>query len=162
MTMWECCSVAVMNASLASERRRAYKHGVTEIFIYLSVCLSVYLSIYLPICLSMYLSTYLSVDLSIYLFIISGWDHLTASNYQSFQRTLSLGIYSACNRNEYHKYLHRGKARLALKADNLTVIVSFSTSHIPMGLHGLWQCQMRPSLRGTQKALVACIAMSTK
>ena len=39
------------------------------VVVYLSICLSIYLSIYLPVCLSTYLSIYLSIHQSIYVSI---------------------------------------------------------------------------------------------
>jgi hypothetical protein len=50
-------------------------------------------------------------------------------------RTMTSGVDSASNRNEYQEDSWEVKARLARKADNLTA----STSHTPMGLHGLLQ-----------------------
>jgi hypothetical protein len=63
---------------------------------------------------------------------------------QSFEPHYGPGIDSASNRNEYQEF-SGGKWRPARKADNLTVIcelqctenVGASTSHNPLGLHGL-------------------------
>jgi hypothetical protein len=66
---------------------------------------------------------------------------------QSFQPYKALGVHSAPNRNDDQKQTRmflRSRARRARKADNLTAIcepivgsVGSSTSHNPIGLHGL-------------------------
>jgi hypothetical protein len=68
-------------------------------------------------------------------------------NFSSFQPHYGPGVNSASNRNEYQEPSWGGKGRPARKADNLTAVcepivldtVGPSTSHNPMGLHGLVQ-----------------------